>query len=43
VGLAVTIDAQGREVYWVLRLDAPADAVHGCNLACCAPHDQVTN
>lgn len=38
--LAVTNQTDGREIWWVLQLDAPADAAHGCCCRICAPHDQ---
>jgi hypothetical protein len=41
--LAVTIGVTGAglETYWVLCLDRPDDAIHGCYCSACAPHDQL--
>lgn len=40
LALAVVLDGNAAETWWVLRLDAPPNADHGCACRFCAPHEQ---
>jgi len=41
LALAVVVNDDGSETWWVVKIDAEPNADHGCGCALCAPHDQV--